>query len=183
MQVLLINIIILLYLKLNASSIPSNSTTDNSLYIKPIRYNNSFSGGYSLRYNNTTGEITYDTGKTFVIQHPIEDDKYLVHACLEGPEAGVYYRGKGKIDNNNFVKINLPDYVSIFAYDFNIQLTPIYNGNKTSYYATEIINNSFDVYGDNGEFYWVVFGKRNDINIEPNKYDVNVKGNGPYLWI
>jgi hypothetical protein len=38
--------------------------------------------------------------KTFIIEHPIDTSKYLIHACLEGPEAGVYYRGKATIDNN-----------------------------------------------------------------------------------
>ena len=48
----------------------------------------------------------------------------------------------------------------------------------------EIVNNSFSVYGENSKFYWIVYGKRLEINnIEPNKDDVSVKGSGPYLWI
>ena len=35
--------------------------------------------------------------KTFIIDHPIDKNKYLVHGCLEGPEFGVYYRGKSEI--------------------------------------------------------------------------------------
>ena len=48
--------------------------------------------------------------KIFVIDHPTKKENYLVHACLEGPEAGVYYRGIGKIINNNYAIIELPDY-------------------------------------------------------------------------
>jgi hypothetical protein len=123
--------------------------------------------------------------KSFVIDHPNDENKYLVHACLEGPEAGVYYRGTGEIINNKNTKIYLPDYVESFAKDFTIQLTPIYNYNtrNLNYSATEISNNSFEVYGENGKFYWFVFGKRCDINVEVNKNMVNVKGNGPYLWL
>ena len=143
------------------------------------------SAGNTLTYNTTSGQISYNTSKSFVIDHPINHNKYLVHACLEGPEAGVYYRGKGTIENNDYVKVILPDYVSTLASDFTIQLTPIYDGNrnKSAYFASEVVNNSFDVYGDNGDFYWTVHAKRNDIVVEPNKDNVILKGHGPYLWI
>jgi len=158
---------------------------NGSFYVKPI---NSSNGTSSLVYNSSTGEVTYNSStgsKTFVIDHPVNSEKYLVHACLEGPEAGVYYRGKGIIENNDYVKVILPDYVSALASDFTIQLTPIYDGNrnKSQYFASEVLNNSFNVYGDNGEFYWTVYAKRNDIVVEPNKDDVILKGYGPYLWI
>jgi hypothetical protein len=39
------------------------------------------------------------------------------------------------------------------------------------------------VYGENGKFYWIVYGARNEIEVEPNKNDVNVNGSGPYLWV
>ena len=166
---------------LNASGSELDAA-NQGFYVKPIQSGASQSN--TLTYNTGTGEIFYNTSKTFVIDHPIEKNKYLVHACMEGPEAGVYYRGKGKIINNDHVKIALPEYVSTLAYDFTIQITPIYDGNKqkSQYFATEVINNSFDVYGDNGEFYWTVYGKRNSIIVEPNKSDIEVKGNGPYKW-
>ena len=49
--------------------------------------------------------------------------------------------------------------------------------------ATEVVDNSFQVHGPTGKFYWLVHGLRNEIVIEPNKKDVSVKGSGPYLWI
>jgi hypothetical protein len=123
--------------------------------------------------------------KSFVIDHPNDKDKYLVHACLEGPESGVYYRGKGEIKNNESVKIILPDYVEYIAYNFTIQITPIYSGKKLEFplQVSEIENNSFFVYGDNSKFNWLVHGKRHDIEIEPLKSKVDVKGSGPYKWI
>jgi hypothetical protein len=69
------------------------------------------------------------------------------------------------------------------ATDFTVQITPIYNGKLKMYSATEVIQNSFNVYGENGNFFWVVHGSRGNINIEPNKKDVIVKGKEPYLWI
>ena len=107
-----------------------------------------------------------------------------MHACLEGPEAGVYYRGKSEIINNNMITIELPQYVKKLATDFTVQVTPIFNGKLNVLNTSEIINNKFSVYGENGKFHWVVYGKRLSIhNVEPNKGEVKVKGSGPYLWI
>ena len=118
-----------------------------------------------------------------MIDNPVNPDKYLVHGCLEGPEAGVYYRGKAEIVNGYSTTIELPYYVSSFATDFFIQVTPIYNGKINIYNTSEIDNNKFTVYGDNGEFFWLVKGRRMEIDVDPNKSDVEVKGNGPYRWI
>lgn len=109
-----------------------------------------------------------------------------MHACLEGPEAGVYYRGKGEITNDERSTIYLPDYVASFAKNFTISVTGIYNKETkvSPYYTTdEFENGSFTVYGLNGKFYWVVYGERSQITAEPNKSDVEIKGFGPYRWI
>jgi len=136
-----------------------------------------------LGYNASTSEITYWT-KTFVIDHPIDKNKYLVHACLEGPEGGVYYRGEGQIQNGESVKIELPEYVNNLATDFTVQITPIYYGKKIQQlYTSKIKDNCFTVYGENCEFYWLVHGKRCNIEVEPMKSSVIIKGDGPYKWI
>ena len=44
-------------------------------------------------------------------------------------------------------------------------------------------DNSFKVYGENCKFYWLVQGNRGDIELEPCKSSVNIKGSGPYKWI
>jgi hypothetical protein len=132
---------------------------------------------------------TVESVKTFVIDHPLDVNKHLVHACLEGPEVGVYYRGIGEITNNKFTIIQLPDYVSKLAYNFSIQITVIYDEDsdnllEQNYTVSKVINNSFKVYGkQNGSFYWLVFGQRKQINVEPSKNEVSVKGDGPYKWI
>jgi len=144
---------------------------------------------YLLMVDITTNDIYRSTdssnniAKTFVIEHPTNDNKYLVHACLEGPEAGVYYRGKGEITNNECVEIKLPHYVEKLAYDFTVQITPIYGNKIVTLNSSEIENNTFKVYGENAKFHWTVYGNRHDINVEPDKDTVNVKGDGPYLYI
>lgn len=121
--------------------------------------------------------------KTFIIDHPTDANKHLVHVCLEGPEAGVYYRGKGEIKNEKWVEIELPKYVNSLAYDFTVQITPIYSGEIVTLNASEVENGRFYVYGKNTKFHWTVYGKRYDIEVEPDKGSVEIKGNGPYLYI
>jgi hypothetical protein len=99
---------------LNASGLTVNTSTPG-FFVTPI--NATGETANALIYNTTTNEIAYST-KTFVIDHPLNPEKYLVHGCLEGPEAGVYYRGLGTIYNNICV-ITLPKYTEKF-YDFTI---------------------------------------------------------------
>ena len=145
----------------------------------------------------TTGVVTYvpsdgdtawkyNTGKSFVIDHPIKENNYLVHACLEGPEAGVYYRGKATIENGDAVTIQLPDYVNSLATNFTIQITPCYNKNKkcsSIYTSSDVENGEFTIYGEEGSVFWHVYGERLSMEVEPSKDDVIIKGEGPYKYI
>jgi hypothetical protein len=149
------------------------------------------SGGYiytcsvdlvATSFLNTTLQSTF-TVKTFVIDHPRSASKYLIHACLEGPEAGVYYRGKGEVDNDGNALVNLPSYVDAFATDLTVNVTPIYNGNVRTLNATEVCSNQFKVFGNPGPFHWHVYGKRQSIIVEPEKSNVELKGSGPYKWL
>jgi hypothetical protein len=170
---------------IDATNSTLNATASNATYIAPIR-SSTDNSLYSLVYDSTSKEILCNTTKSFIIEHPVDENRYLVHACLEGPENGVYYRGKGEITNNESVKIELPYYVDKFANDFTIQITPIFSGKRQSPISletTEIEDNSFHVYGENAKFYWIVYGKRSEIVVEPLKTSVEVKGNGPYKWI
>jgi hypothetical protein len=156
----------------------------------PVSFTGAPPGLYNLLMVDTGSGIIYNSSvtgssdtKTFVIEHPTNDNKYLVHACLEGPEAGVYYRGKGEITNNEYVEIKLPHYAEKLAHDFTVQITPIYGNKIVTLNSSEIENNAFKVYGENSKFHWTVYGNRHDINVEPDKDTVNVKGDGPYLYI
>ena len=190
----------------NATNSALNSATANAFYIKPIRAVAGTAAG-ALNWNSTTGEVVQYTGKTFVIDHPTDKDKYLVHACLEGPEAGVYYRGINEIkEDDTSVEVFLPDYVKHIARDFNVIVTPIYDldlqedfcdehpkiteiiknikNMKKQIIASNVINGEkFIVYGDKCSFNWVVYGKRHNIVVEPNKADVILKGDGPYTYL
>lgn len=55
---------------------------------------------------NITGTINVQSWKGFDIKHPNKENHRLRHICLEGPEAGVYIRGR--LTRTNV--IDLPDY-------------------------------------------------------------------------
>ena len=157
-------------------------TTPLGFYVAPIA---NIVKPNILHYDDVTKEITY-LAKTFVIDHPLDENKYLVHACLEGPEVGVYYRGTAKI-LDKYLEIELPEYVKTLATDFTVYVTHELNEEIDTepkiYAASKIVNNKFKIYGPKGKASWLVFGKRGDINVEPLKSSVNVKGDGPYKYI
>jgi hypothetical protein len=179
---------------LNAQGTVLNSAAASACYIAPMRTGVTATTTYGVMlYDATNREVLYSANatsagsKTFVIDHPNDKDRYLVHACLEGPEAGVYYRGKAVIpEEESSVIIQLPNYVNNLATDFTIQTTPIYDKDTTApivYRVTEVIDGKFVVFGPPGKFFWHVYGKRVDIEVEPRKSNVTVKGSGPYKWI
>jgi hypothetical protein len=170
-------------------------TTSQAFYIRPIRNDDDVTNNV-LTYNINTSEVVYNSGKTFIIDHPVDNDKYLVHACLEGPEVGVYYRGHSHFNSNETqTTITLPEYVKVFAYDFTINITSINDDGPSIFNlsSSRVNNGQFTVYrlpllGKDtliqiSHFDWTVFAKRNDINVEPYKKDVSVKGDGPYKYI
>ena len=142
-----------------------------------------------LVYNEQTKEITNNPNKTFIIQHPVQQEKYLVHACLEGPEAGVYYRGKKEIVDREFIDVYLPSYVRNLAKEFTVNVSPICDFENDGIYpnlkTTEVTDGMFRVFTDvvPCKFNWVVYGRRQEVDVEVNKKSIIVEGDGPYKWI
>tara|TARA_R110001632_G_scaffold2632_8_gene11627 strand:- start:4289 stop:5638 length:1350 start_codon:yes stop_codon:yes gene_type:complete len=131
------------------------------------------SGGCSIFVQNTSFQYT---AKSFTIQHPTVPNKWLRHGCLEGPEGGVYYRGKGEAP----ATIRLPDYATHIASDFTVQVTPI--GSPRMMSASEVSpEGTFRVYGE-GKFHWNAIGERVPLEVEPLKTDVRIHSMGPYSW-
>jgi hypothetical protein len=164
---------------INAGGTALNASNANAFYVAPIR---AASNANILMYNTTNREVTH-FAKTFVIDHPTKSDKYLVHACLEGPEAGVYYRGTIFVDNPTIVE--LPEYTSAFS-DFTVTATPVHDGQGPipRVQVSEVQNGRFILQANAPtEVYWVAYGKRAAINVEPEKATTTVAGQGPYKWI
>jgi hypothetical protein len=116
------------------------------------------SPSYDLEVN---GEISA-TNKSFVIDHPPKPNMKLRYGSLEGPENGVYVRGK-LVDENI---INLPDYWTGLVDDstITVNLTPI--GKKCNLFVDKIEQNK--IYIKSGIFqkincFYTVFAERKDI--------------------
>jgi len=156
----------------------------------------SVQGAYGLTGSTSNTGPTGPTGaigptgpkglKSFIIQNPVEKEKYLVHGCIESNKVDVYYRGIGETDKNGKKEIKLPDYFKELcdSLDYQIILTGIYPS-LTRFGTTEIKNNKFTVNSLKGEqsFNWLVKGKRkgNEFKIDQEK-NICVNGEGPYLW-
>jgi hypothetical protein len=117
------------------------------------------SPGYKLEVN---GSIV-GTSKSFVIDHPTQTGKKLMHACIEGPENGVYFRGKSQDSG-----IQAPEYWSglVDIDSMTVDVTPI--GPNQSIYVDRIEDNG-DVYvGANTNeplnYFYVIYGERKDID-------------------
>ena len=114
--------------------------------------------------------------KTFIIDHPTDANKHLVHVCLEGPEAGVYIRGKGKGKI-----IEIPDYWKglIDENSISVHLTPY--GNSHVLFVEKIknskiyIESNWEVSGTDIEYYYIINASR----IDGEKLIIEYKGNTP----
>jgi len=104
---------------------------------------------------NITGTLTA-TSKSFDIPHPSKEGMRLRYGSLEGPENGVYVRGKSTEE-----VIELPDYwVDLVHEDsITVQLTPI--GGMQELYVKEIKDNKVYVAGSN--YFYYVQAERKDI--------------------
>ena len=103
------------------------------------------------------------TTKSFDIEHPTKEGMRLHHGSLEGPEHGVYIRGK-----NNSGTIYLPDYwVGLVDEDsITVQLTAI--GKPQQLYVRAIEDNKVRIaaktYGENIDYYYFIQAERKDVD-------------------
>ena len=124
------------------------------------------------------GTINVQGWKEFDIPHPTKSNHRLAHACIEGPEIGVYYRGKLK-DNSI---IELPDYWKglVDVESITVQLTP--HGCYQELFVKEIIQwgTQIVVVNNSGgpiDCSYVVFGKRKDVpDLEVEYVGTEMKG-------
>ena len=127
--------------------------------VKPIAALNSTSGDMQIAGTFSAAS------KSFLIPHPTKPGLQLRYGSLEGPENGVYVRGKLKGSN----KIELPEYWTklVDPDSITVTLTPI--GKHQKLYVEDISNNVVTVANDGlfaGEIncFFVVYGERVDID-------------------
>lgn len=124
--------------------------------------------------------------KQFRIDHPLDpENKHLVHACLEGPEVGVYYRGETRLVDGR-AEIELPDYFEALTRGEGrtVTLTPKFAGAepismlaasevRDARVAVRAIDENNPIQG----FFWEVKAVRADLDVldtEPPKVEAPV---------
>jgi hypothetical protein len=115
----------------------------------------------NLTFNSNTGHFTA-TSKSFLIKHPTKPGKKLQYGSLEGPEHGVYVRGRLRGSN----VIELPDYwVALVDPDsITVNLTPM--GKWQDVFVQSIENNTVTVGGGTIEIdcFYTVYAERIDVD-------------------
>lgn len=119
-------------------------------------------GGDSTVYGVFSVGNTGATGtKSFVEPHPTDASKVIRYVSLEGPEAGTYFRGRGRFQNGQAV-IDVPESFRIVSDDegLTVQITPI----GSAFTMTTVVSANLDQITFRGnhdvEFYYMVHGVR-----------------------
>ncbi len=141
---------------------PNNDTTWTN------RKTLSFDGANGLIVPNASIDINGNlsaTTKSFDIPHPSKEGMRLKYGVLEGPENGVYVRGKSKEK-----VILLPDYwVDLVHEDtITVQLTAI--GKGQDLYVEDIKDNKVYVNGEN--YFYYIQAERKDVERFEVEYEI-----------
>lgn len=110
---------------------------------------------YKLQVNGSFAATT----KSFVIDHPTKPDMKLRYGSLEGPENGVYVRGRMEYQDT----IYLPDYWIglVDANTITVSLTPT-KYSQSDYYV-ETIDSEYITLNKNFTGHYIVFAERKDV--------------------
>ena len=139
-------------------------------YVKLFHNNNerfvTTSTGAAVTGNLLVTGLLTATTKSFTIDHPTKPGKKLRYGSLEGPENGVYIRGKS---NNN--SIELPEYWTklVDADSITVQLTAI--GKPQQLYLERIENNVVYIQSEENRkkisqlnYYYLINAERIDVD-------------------
>jgi hypothetical protein len=164
--------------------------------VAALRANPDFVLRRSVELNNHPPEIVdLGTGavKTFIINHPTDDHRYLVHGTLEGPEGAVYYRGTARLQAGR-ARVVLPEYFEALTRPEGrtVMLTNLDGCDQlavTTQDGLQIKDGTFLVCSadplSSQAFNWEVKAARRDVaplEVEPLKRELQVKGFGPYAY-
>lgn len=170
------------------------SPTVQGTFINPVRQLNMGASAPVLCSGSisrvVSSEIYMNSAKTFVIDHPVvPHTHHLVHACLEGPEAGVFYRGEAEIPAGELTTtVDLPDYAAKLAKDFTVQVMALQTRAR-GMVVSRVRENQFRVSicasssSEPQKFSWQAFGKRLKISTQIPKATVTKRNVGPYTWL
>ena len=119
---------------------------------------NTTNPGYNLEVNGSFAATT----KSFIIDHPTKPGMKLRHGSLEGPENGVYVRGRSRLE-----VISLPDYWTglVDPDSITVTLTPI--GPSGAPRVERIENNKVYVFSEDSrplDYFYMINAERVDVD-------------------
>jgi hypothetical protein len=111
--------------------------------------------GFTLEVDGSFAATT----KSFIINHPTKPGKKLQYGSLEGPENGVYIRGRS---NSNIIW--LPDYWSQLVDTDSITVHITCMGRQQYLWVASVDQDKIIIYGDDSPlFFYTVYGERKDV--------------------
>ncbi|TMS00196.1 fibronectin type III domain-containing protein [Nonomuraea basaltis] len=141
----------------------------------------------NVRVVSSTGFEVNGVTKNFIIDHPAEGDRYLIHGCTESPHNGVEYWGTATLDDLGVAEVELPRYFeALTAYEGRAVLLTGIGEHLLLASATYPKDGRFCVHGVAGQrVAWLVKAIRKDVPpvlVEPRRDEVIVRGDGPYRY-
>ncbi|MER7131308.1 fibronectin type III domain-containing protein [Streptosporangium saharense] len=139
--------------------------------------------GSSLHFvrNSTNGVV-----KTFIIPHPQDADRYLVHATTESPHNGVEYWGVAMLDEGGCAAVELPGYFEALVAAEGRAVLLTCHDDPGAVAASYPYDGRFTITGPAGRrVSWLVKAIRKDVPpllVEPCRDEVLVRGDGPYRY-
>jgi len=129
-----------------------------------LRGNQKVSGNLTISGTMKAGFATWSssivaTSKLFDIKHPSKENYRLAHASLEGPEIGVYYRGRLTKSNT----IELPHYWKNLVHEDSITVSVQPIGVTQKIVVMEFDNEKITLSG-NVDCFYHVYGERKDVD-------------------
>ena len=129
-----------------------------------LRGNQKVSGNLTISGTMKAGFATWSssivaTSKLFDIKHPSKENYRLAHASLEGPEIGVYYRGRLTKSNT----IELSHYWKNLVHEDSITVSVQPIGVTQKIVVMEFDNEKITLSG-NVDCFYHVYGERKDVD-------------------
>jgi hypothetical protein len=146
----------------------------NSDVKTPALWSAYFHGSVRVKGTIIADTIAATQAKPFIIDHPTKPNKKLVHVALEGPENGVYVRGR--LTDSSVIE--LPDYWKNLVDEKTITVNLQTIGYEQQLIVEEIKNNQIFVRSNinlNIDCFYHVYGARKDIDklkveVDPEDY-------------
>ncbi|PWB74666.1 MAG: hypothetical protein C3F15_07525 [Holophagae bacterium] len=136
----------------------------------PLGYAGYFSGRVEVN-----GDFQVSGGtKNFVIEHPLEPGRVLVHAAVESSEVLNVYSGNVVLDRAGAAEVELPVWFEAINTDFRYQLTAVGAAAPGLHVAEEVAGNRFRIAGGPPglKVSWEVTAVRNDRFMREHPFEV-----------